>query len=165
MKERPSVTRMKDRWIPGCFILFFVCLVALEVWFVTLANRSFTGVVTDDAYAIGLNYNEVLAQREAERRLGWTTAIAFEQGGDLDGRLTLSVRDADGQALVADEVRATAERMSRFPQIQTVRFERQSDGEYRADLAVPLAGRWFIRARIERGGQAIQVIEEVDVRP
>lgn len=165
MTARSSVTVRKDLWIPGCFILFFICLAALEVWFVTLANRSFTGVVTDDAYAVGLNYNEALARREAERRLGWTTAIHFAQGADLGGKLTLSVRDADGQALVADEVRATAERMSRFPQIQTVAFERQATGEYLANLPVPLAGRWFVRVRIDRGGQTIHVIEAVDVRP
>jgi hypothetical protein len=34
-----------------------------------------------------------------------------------------------------------------------------------ADLEVPLAGRWFVRARIERGGQSIHAIEEVDIRP
>lgn len=165
MSAQSQAAERKHRWIPGCFILFFVCLAGLEIWFVTIANKTFTGMVTDDAYAIGLNYNEVLARREAERRLGWTTTITFSQGADLAGQLMLSLHDADGQALVANEIRATAERMSRFPQIQTVSFEPQATGEYLANLDVPLAGRWFIRVRIERGGQAVHVIEEVDVRP
>ena len=165
MIEKTREDNRKHLWIPGSFVLFFICLAGLEIWFVTIANRSFTGVVTDDAYAIGLNYNEVLVRREAERRLGWTTAIAFAQGSDLAGELKLSVRSSDGQPLPVDEVRATAERMSRFPQIQAVQFERQSAGEYVAKLDVPLAGRWFVRVRIEQGGQVIHVIEEVDVRP
>ncbi len=165
MSDNPAVAGRKDRWIPACFILFFVCLAGLEIWFVTLANKSFTGVVTDDAYAIGLNYNDVMARREAERQLGWTASLAFAQGDGLHGALTLRIRDRDGQPLVADNVRATAERMSRSPQIQAVDFKRQSDGEYKAHLVVPLAGRWFVRARIEGNGQAIQVIQEVDVRP
>ncbi len=165
MGEGTSVVGRKDRWIPGCFILFFVALALLEVWFVTLANRSFTGVVTDDAYAAGPNHSAVLVQREANQHLGWVTTVAFEPGEDLNGRLTLGVRDSDGQVLIADEVRATAERMTRFPQIQTVRFDRRPGGAYVADLAVPLAGRWFIRIRIERDGQAINVIEAVDIRP
>ena len=165
MSKGTAVGTRKDLWIPGCFIAFFVCLAALEIWFVTLANRSFTGLVTDEAYTIGVNYNEVLAQREAERQLGWATSFVFVQGDGLDGRLTLSIRDADGTVLLADEIRATAERMSRFPQIQTVNFERQTGGDYVADLEVPLAGRWFVRARIERGGQSIHAIEEVDIRP
>lgn len=165
MTGNSATARRKDLWIPGCFILFFVCLAVLEVWFVTLANRSFTGVVTDDAYSIGLNEEELAAQREAARRLSWSTALAFEQGQGLSGRLTLQLSDADGQALVADEVRATAERMTRFPQILTVRFVRQPGGEYLADFSVPLAGRWFVRVRIERDGKALTVIDEVHVRP
>ncbi|CAM5614065.1 hypothetical protein ATER59S_05747 [Aquamicrobium terrae] len=165
MTEKAREDNRKHLWIPTSFVLFFICLAGLEIWFVTIANSSFTGVVTDDAYAIGLNYNEVLKRREAERRLGWTTAIAFTQGTDLAGEVRLTVRNADGQSLAADDVRATAERMSRFPQIQAVEFERQSDGQYLAKLNVPLAGRWFLRVRIEKGGEAIHVIEEVDVRP
>lgn len=155
----------RDLWIPGCFIAFFVCLAALEIWFVTLANRTFTGLVTDDAYSIGVNYNAVLAQREAERQLGWTASFAFEQGDGLDGKVTLVLSDRSGQPLVADELRATAERMSRFPQIQTVTFTREREGEYTAPIEVPLAGRWFVRVRIEREGQVMHAIEEVDVRP
>ena len=165
MSKGTTASARKDLWIPGCFVAFFVCLAALEIWFVTLANRSFTGLVTDEAYTIGVNYNEVLAQREAERQLGWNTSFTFVQGDGLDGRLTLSIRDANGAVLAADEIRATAERMSRFPQIQTVSFERQTGGDYVANLEVPLAGRWFVRVRIERGGQSIHAIEEVDIRP
>lgn len=165
MSKEVNTSARKDLWIPYCFIAFFVCLSALEVWFVTLANRSFTGLVTDEAYTIGVNYNEVLAQRAAERQLGWTTTFSFVQGEGLAGRLTLRVRDADGTALVADELRATAERMSRFPQIQTVSFKRQAGGDYVAYLEVPLAGRWFVRGRIKRGEQLVHVIEEVDIRP
>lgn len=164
MSERASGDR-RDRWIPACFILFFVFLTGLLSWFVVLANQSFTGVVTDNAYAVGLNYNDVLAQRDAEKRLGWATALTFKQGNGLGGDLAFSIRDRDGKPVVADEVRATAELMTRFPQIQAVEYVRRPDGVYEAKLSVPLAGRWFVRARVERDGQSIHVIDEVDVRP
>lgn len=165
MSGEASRTDRRDLWIPASFVIFFVFLTALLSWFVVIANRSFTGVVTEDAYAIGLNYNDVLALRETEKRLGWTTSLSFRQGDSLGGVLTFSVRDRDGGPLVADEIRATAERMTRFPQIQTVEYARRTDGVYEANLAVPLAGRWFIRARITRNGESIHVIDEVDVRP
>ncbi len=66
-QEQNQNQNRKDLWIPACFILFFVALAGLEAWFVLLANRTFSGEVTDNAYAVGLNYNQVLAQREAER--------------------------------------------------------------------------------------------------
>jgi len=165
MSTPASAGDSRDRWIPACFILFFVFLAGLLTWFVVLANQSFTGVVTDNAYAVGLNYDSVLAQRRAEERLGWVTALAFDQGDGLAGRLTFTIRDRDGNPVVADKVRANAELMTRFPQIQPVEYVRRRDGAYEANLSVPLAGRWFIRARVERGGQSIHVIDEVDVRP
>ena len=76
-----------------CFVLFFVALAGLEAWFVLLANRTFSGVVTDNAYTVGLKYDDVLAQREAERKLGWSTDLSFVQQGGLAGRLTLVVTD------------------------------------------------------------------------
>lgn len=155
----------KDLWIPACFILFFVALAGLEAWFVLLANRTFSGEVTDNAYAVGLNYNQVLAQREAERKLGWSTKLTFDQQGELAGRLTLAVTDRDGAPLDGPNVRATAERMTRFPQIQTVDFLRQETGVYVADLKVPLAGRWFVRIKVERDGRSVHAIQEVDVLP
>lgn len=165
MSDAASRVDRKDLWIPASFVLFFVFLTGLLSWFVVIANRSFTGVVTEDAYAIGLNYNDVLALREIEKRLGWATALSFKQEDGLGGLLTFSLRDRDGRPLVADDIRATAERMTRFPQIQKVDYERRADGVYEANLVVPLAGRWFIRARITRNGESIHVIDEVDVRP
>lgn len=165
MRDQAAAVERRDRWIPACFVLFFVFLTGLLTWFVVLANQSFTGVVTDNAYAVGLNYNDVLAQREVEKRLGWATALTFKQGNGLDGQLTFSIRDRDGKPVVADELRATAELMTRFPQIQPVAYVRGPDGVYEANLSVPLAGRWFVRARVERDGQSIHVIDEVDVRP
>ncbi|QIG51968.1 FixH family protein [Nordella sp. HKS 07] len=157
--------KRKDLWIPACFVLFFVGLAGLEAWFVLLANRTFSGLVTDNAYAVGLKYDDVLAQREAERELGWSTNLNFVQQGGLVGRLTLAVTDRDGIPLDTPNVRATAERMTRFPQIQTVNFLRQKAGIYVADLKVPLAGRWFVRLRVEQAGRSVHAIKEVDVLP
>ncbi|WP_430513784.1 FixH family protein [Pannonibacter phragmitetus] len=165
MSESASAGDRRDHWIPACFILFFVFLTGLLTWFVVLANQSFTGVVTDNAYAVGLDYNDVLAQREVEKRLGWAATLTFKQGNELGGDLAFIIRDRDGKQVVADEIRATAELMTRFPQIQPVEYVRRPDGVYEAKLSVPLAGRWFIRARVERDGQSIHVIDEVDVQP
>lgn len=165
MSTNSTQSPRKDLWIPACFVAFFICLAGLEIWFVTMATQTFSGLVTDEAYAVGVNYNEVLKQREAERELGWTTIFEFVDGDGLDGELTLTIRDAAGQPLVADNLRATAERMSRHPQIQSVSFDHIGDGAYRAAISVPLGGRWFVRVRIEQGEQVFHAIEEVDFVP
>ncbi|PWK74055.1 FixH family protein [Aminobacter sp. AP02] len=163
--QPPAPKPRKDLWIPAIFIGFFVFLAGVEAWFVTIAHTTFSGVVTDNAYSIGLAYDDVLAQREAERRLGWSSSLQFDRGDGLSGRLTLVARDALGQPLAGLAVHATAERMTRFPQVLPVAFSEISPGRYAAPLAVPLAGRWFIRTKLEKDGAATLSINEVDIDP
>lgn len=161
----PAPNPRKDLWIPAIFIGFFVFLAGVEAWFVTIAHNTFSGVVTDNAYSIGLAYDDVIAQREAEKRLGWSSSLQFDRGDGLSGRLTLVATDAQGQPLTGVAVHATAERMTRFPQILAVEFSEVSPGRYTAPLEVPLAGRWFIRTKLEKDGSAILSINEVDIDP
>lgn len=153
-----------DHWIPRSFILFFVALAGLEIWFVSMATSTFSGLVTDQAYTTGLNYNEIIEQRRIEDELGWKATIDYiQEEGALKGKLVLRVLDRDGQPLAPDDIRATAEKMSRHPQIQAVDFNVQPDGTATADLDVPLAGRWFLRLRVGHGEDAIHLIREVDI--
>ena len=161
----PAPNPRKDLWIPAIFIGFFVFLAGVEAWFVTIAHTTFSGVVTDNAYSIGLAYDDVLAQREAAKRLGWSSSLQFDRGEGLSGRLTLVAQDAQGKPLTDVTVHATTERMSRFPQILPVAFSEVSPGQYTAQLEVPLAGRWFIRTKLEKDGSAILSINEVDIDP
>lgn len=162
----PVKTGNWDHWIPRAFIVFFLGLAGLELWFVTLATRTFSGLVTDHAYATGLNDTDMIAQRQIEADLGWTADLGFMQHeGRLQGDLTLSLRSRDGNPLIPDEIRATAEKMSRHPQIQAVDFTILSEGLAKAELRVPLAGRWFVRLRIGRGQEAVHLIREIDITP
>lgn len=158
--------RKRDRWIPAAFILFFVALAGLETWFVTIAHLTFSGIVTDNAYAIGLNDEAEKAARDVERQLGWSSELRFDQERSLAGRLTLAVRAADGSPLPGVTVHATAERMTRFPQILPVVFEESSAaGSYVASFTPPLAGRWFIRTTLSKDGKSIRRISHVTVDP
>lgn len=155
----------RDLWIPGLFIAFFVCLACLELWFVTIARTTFSGVVTDQAYDIGLNYNQVIAAREAEARLGWTFGFRFEPTGPLAGRVTLTLADKAGAPVAGAALQASSERMTRFPQMVPAFFREAAPGQYVADINVPLAGRWFVRAKATRDGDTSHVIKEIWVAP
>lgn len=161
----PALNPRKDLWIPAIFVGFFVCLAAVEAWFVTIAHITFSGVVTDNAYSTGLAYDDVLARREAEQRLGWSSSLQFDRGNGLSGRLTLVAQEAQGRPLTGATLHATAERMTRFPQILPVVFSEISPGRYVAQLEVPLAGRWFIRTKLEKNDGALHGIKEVDIDP
>lgn len=155
----------RDRWIPFAFVGFFLALAGLQAWFVMLAYGTFSGLVTDRPYSTGLAYDAVITAREAETALGWTAALAFAPTGALTGRLTLTVTGADHQPLADMIVRGTVERMTKFPQILPLAFAPTQPGEQTAQFSAPLAGRWFVRVRIEQGTQVLHRIFEVDVLP
>ncbi|MDD3445652.1 MAG: FixH family protein [Zavarzinia sp.] len=154
----------RDGWIPWLFVGFFIGLAALEAGFISIAYRSFTGTVTDEPYAIGLDYNEIIAAHEADERLGWKLESRFSIAGPLAGTLDFTLRDKNGLP-VAAEVTATAERMTRFPTIAPVDVTERAPGNYHADIALPVAGRWFLRLTIRRGDDHIQRIVDFELEP
>lgn len=154
---RTDAAPRRDLWIPACFVLFFVALAGLQLWFVLLANRSFTGLVTDP--------RTPAASHAPVHDPGWSSRLAFTPTGPLAGRLTLTLREAGGGALEPERLIATAERTTRFPQLLPVDFERRADGAYTADLKLPLAGDWAIRLTLVKGGERVERIEMVEVLP
>lgn len=154
----------RDRWIPFAFVGFFIGLAALEANFIAIAYRTFTGVVTDEPYATGLDYNEIIAAREAEQRLGWQIDAVAKPAGSLTTEVHVALRDADGRPLDAVP-KITAERMTRFPQVIPVDLSEQAPGEWRGVASLPLAGRWSLRLIVTRGGDRVHRILDVEVEP
>lgn len=154
----------RDRWIPLAFTGFFIALAALEGNFIVIAYRSFSGVVTDEPYATGLGYNEIIAAREAEQRLGWTVDSRFSSQGSLGGTLHVSLRDAAGAPLAAG-LKITAERLTRFPQVLPVDMTETAPGEWDGGVALPLAGRWSLRLIVTAGADKVHRIVDIEVDP
>ncbi|MBJ7414553.1 MAG: FixH family protein [Niveispirillum sp.] len=154
----------KDRWIPWAFVGFFVFLAVVQGSFVTVAIRTFPGLVTDRPYATGLSYNQVLKEQAAEAALGWQVETTFTADSPLSGHLTATVRDAQGQPLDV-AVEAQAERMTRFPQVVTLTATVIGPGRTALPMHLPVAGRWFVRLTLRQGDHHVQRIVEVEVWP
>ncbi len=157
-------TERRDRWIPFAFVGFFLFLAVLEGDFIRIAYQSFTGLVTDEAYATGLDYNEILAAREAEKRLGWTVDGRFEATGPLQGRFHVTFRDRDGRPLEAG-LTVTAERLTRLAQILPVTMVEAAPGEWDGVVKLPLAGHWSIRVIAHAGDDKVHRIVDIEVEP
>jgi len=83
----------------GVVVGFFAIVIALDVWFVTLAYRTFPGQVSETPYEDGVAFNRRIARQDAQARLGWTAAAAADP---LAARVEL--RDAGGVPLRGLEV-------------------------------------------------------------
>ncbi|MEN2975603.1 FixH family protein [Tistrella bauzanensis] len=158
--------RPSDRWIPRAIIGFFLVLGSVQAGFVTIAYDSFTGLVTDDAYATGLSYDRVLKERAAEAALGWRIDARYlpDAADPRRGRLVVGVADAGGVPLDGIVVQGEAEHTGRIPQLLPITFApRAGDGAAMATLAFPNGGHWFIRLKLTRGADEMRHLVELPV--
>ncbi|MEM6602558.1 MAG: FixH family protein, partial [Pseudomonadota bacterium] len=100
---QPSKIPFKDRIIPWYFVIFFVLLAIVNVIFVTLAARSHPGTVQNNAYEIGLNYNEIIAASEQQDALGWKISIDYKSP-----HIILKLKDKNNMPLQGASIKAVA---------------------------------------------------------
>lgn len=146
-------TSKKSSWIPWTFVGgMLVVVVVVNATMVTLAVRSWSGLVVSKPYERGVAYNRVLEAQARQDALGWKFSAAFElTGAAHDGRIVVQARDKDGLPLDGLSFESLLTRpLERLEPIE-VRFDPIGDGRYVAGTTVPKPGQWELRAIIARG--------------
>lgn len=176
----------------AAFAAFFGVVFAVNGIMVFMALSSWSGLSTDHPYERGLRYNktlEAMAQRDA---LGWQETIVFTQpsaeplpavsngaasngaasdgaasrasgaGDEGQGRITLEMRDRDGELLegllVAGQIwRPTNEGFDRPIELKPV-----GAGRYEADVAFPLRGNWLVRLNARHDPNRQDIVRHLD---
>lgn len=105
--------------------------------FVYVALRSNSGVVTENAYEKGLDYNATLLLAKKQQALGWSHTISYEHG-----TLRISLKDKNGQSITGAEVIACIERPIESEVTIKNPLSETRDGEYSADIPLPKSGQW-----------------------
>jgi len=130
-------------------IVFFSIIIGLDVFFVTLAYRSFSGEVASNPYEAGLAFNQKLEAERRQAALGWTVTM----GQDGAEGLVITARDRDQNPLSGLKVEATLERPATIKGRRDLVFRDLGQGRYQA-VAPGLEGAWDLRARIQGKGDA-----------
>jgi nitrogen fixation protein FixH len=90
------------KWLIPLFSVVFI----INGIMVYKAQKTFSGVTTDHAYEEGLAYNQTLAQKTEQAKLGWNFAIQFKQGNTI----YLKATDAAGKPLTGATITAHFQR-------------------------------------------------------
>jgi nitrogen fixation protein FixH len=72
-------------------LAFFSVIIAVNVTMATFAGSSWTGFVVKNSYIASQEFNDKVAAARAQQALGWSAALAIE-----DGMARVELRDADG---------------------------------------------------------------------
>lgn len=141
MSEQVSRSKPIDKWIPWFFVLFFLVVFAVNGYFVTVAEESFTGTVTDHPYEDGITYNQTLEKAAEEKALGWQADISLQKGDVV----AVKLRDKQGNPLDKAAVIAKLTRPVQDGYDFEIKLAGQGNGLYSAPADFPLRGQWNVR--------------------
>lgn len=134
---------------------FFATIIGVNLLFTIIALDSFPGEDVRRSYLQGLNYNDTLAERSAQRALQWRAAAGFsDQAGSP--ALVVQLTDARG-AGVAAELTGQLRRAVADGQDRTLSFVSLGDGLYRATLPDLEPGVWDLRAQAVQGDRRFDI--------
>jgi nitrogen fixation protein FixH len=142
----------KPSKIPYFFFAFFAVIIAMNVFYIYLANKSWRGVITKDSYEKGVNYNEVLLQVKKQNEMGWKVDARYKSLNEKTGLLTVKLADKNFTQIRDANIRANFKRPTQegFDFSVPLVFVKDS---YQAKLSFPLKGQWEVELAIARGDE------------
>ena len=159
MSVMADTSKPIDRYIPWMIAAFFLSFMTVDGIMAYLAIKTHSGLVTEQAYEKGLNYNQSIEALEAQEKLGWTSEISFN-GTELE----FVLKDKSGQGLDQAIVKAEFVRAVTSGHDFTLNLQDHGNGRYSAPVNFPLTGLWTVRIISECQGQPYQSSKELVVK-
>jgi len=143
------------------FGFFGVILIANGI-FTYLAVTTFGGLVSNDTYRKGLEYNKQLAAENAQQQLGWTASLELARRGE---EIRFTLQDKDSDPVSGRLVRVHVGRPATDQFDRTVLLRETAPGTYTRDIALPAAGNWLASLEVLEGyGDAKSVVYRMKER-
>ncbi len=153
--------RQDGWWYPWLFVAAFGVIILVNGTMAYIAVDSWTGLETRSPFQRGQNYNAELAQKSAQKELGWTAKAQFAPAPTADnpraGALRLTFVDRDGKGVDALNVEALAVRPTHEGFDRIVAFMARGQGVYEAPANLPLAGQWELRVTASRADDVFKM--------
>ena len=162
-KEWPEKnSALKSPWVLGWLAMVAVIITA-NVVMMTFAYKTSPGLVVEDYYEKGKNYNKSLEKISAQEALGWDVILLAPEKSVVGEKTEygLTVTDQNHAAVTADKVELYAFRPSNVKADFSALMKLKGDGRYFGDITFPLPGVWDIVVSIVRDSDQFEVTERV----
>ncbi len=145
----------KKSKIPYFFFVFFAVIFAVNIFYIYISKKTWSGVVTEDSYHKGLHYNQILSDEKKQKELGWQMKISYKNLGNGTGDLRVFVQNKNHQKISDVEVTAYFRRPTQegFDFSQKLEFK---NGEYVAKINFPLRGQWEFKVNATKAEDSFQ---------
>jgi len=136
---------------------FFAVVIAVDVYFVASAVRTFPGEEVKNSYVLGLEYNQELARRQVQDRLGWQAEAGLRNEGGQ--HLVVRLETAPEVAVTGLIVSANMRVIGKVGDGESIALSEGSPGEYAAPISLAGPGRAELTISARRRGEAEAVFE------
>ena len=140
----------KSKFIPYLFFIFFGVIITVDCIYIYIANKTWRGVYTENAYQKGLNYNQTLADKERQQNLGWSIKATLQDLGDNSYLLSVTLFDKNNHPIKNAWLNAKIIR----PIQEGFDFSQdllQIKDSYQTKINFPLKGQWEIEYNAIKG--------------
>jgi nitrogen fixation protein FixH len=125
-------------WLSG----FFAIIVAMNVYFVAASLSTFRGEDEQKPYLQGVEYNDTLARRAEQLRLGWHATVSATRMSFGGVRIDVVLHDRAGNPLSGIPLAAELRHPSDENRDRVLHLKSMSPGRYEADAGAISRGRW-----------------------
>ncbi len=153
----------KQSKIPYIFLAFFGIVIVVNLAYIYVAKKTWRGVVTENSYKKGLDYNEVLKAEEEQKKLGWKLSAKYRSNGVsasgvARGEVIVRILDKKFTPITDANItvyfRRPAQEGSDFMQI--IGYD---NGSYKSKVEFPVKGQWDAEFVIDRRGDRYKVVK------
>lgn len=127
-------------WLVASFGVVF----AVNIYFIVIAVKTFRGEDEQKPYLQGVEYNQTIARRAEQEKLGWKAAIGATRLPTGAVRVAVTLKRANG----APETNVNLTGELRHPADETrdrqMRLHEANPGEYVAELSGVKMGAWDV---------------------
>jgi nitrogen fixation protein FixH len=136
---------LQGRHVAIIFFTFFGTIFAMNGAMIYSAFSTYSGIVSNEPYRKGLNYNDRIAADARQARLGWNDAITVGR----DGHVVVMLADRDGQPIAGARLDAQIGRPSTNRHDIKIDLGETAAGRYEAQVGTLDEGSWTISVDVK----------------
>lgn len=155
----------KDFQVIWIFILFFAVFIIIDIFYIYIAQKTWQGVATEDAYQKGLHYNQTIEYVKKQKNLGWRSQIKYRPIISKTGNLDFLI--SDQQNLIISDAKVFAIITRPLQSGYDFKIELPFDQKkliYSSKINFPLKGQWNVEIQAINGSKTYQEVKRLIIQ-
>lgn len=161
----PNQSNKASKLIPWVLVMFFSIFIIVDIIYITIAEKTWRGIVTEDGYQKGLKYNQIIAAVKEQKELGWDLQIKYKTIATKNGLLTVELLDNNKQiikdAVLVANIKRPVQEGKDF--VVDLKFDNVLQA-YSSKVNFPLIGQWDVEVIARKGEDVYQDVKRLVIR-